>query len=43
VTQVRYDDDDDDDGSAADPLLEGGMPLPIRFRSGKRESYWETT
>ena len=30
-TQVRYDDDDDDDGTAADPLLEGGMPLPIRL------------
>ena len=29
--QVRYDDDDDDDGTAADPLLEGGMPLPIRL------------
>ena len=31
LIQVRYDDDDDDDGSAADPLLEGGMPLPIRL------------
>ena len=29
--QVRYDDDDDDDGPVADPVLEGGMPLPIRL------------
>ena len=29
-TQARYEDDDDDDGPAADPQLEGGMPLPIR-------------
>ena len=28
--QARYEDDDDDDGPAADPQLEGGMPLPIR-------------
>ena len=31
IFKVRYDDDDDDDGTAADPLLEGGMPLPIRL------------
>jgi voltage-gated sodium channel type II alpha len=29
--EVRYDDDDDDDGPVADPVLEGGMPLPIRL------------
>ena len=29
--QARYEDDDDDDGPAADPQLEGGMPLPIRW------------
>ena len=28
---MRYDDDDDDDGPVADPVLEGGMPLPIRL------------
>ena len=29
--QVRYDDDDDDDGPVPDPVLEGGMPVPIRL------------
>ena len=28
--QARYDDDEEEDGPAADPQLEGGMPLPIR-------------
>ena len=31
VVQARYEDDEDDDGPAADPQLEGGMPLPIRM------------
>ena len=29
--QARYDDDEEEDGPAADPQLEGGMPLPIRL------------
>ena len=29
--QARYEDDEDEDGPAADPQLEGGMPLPIRM------------
>ena len=30
--QARYDDDEEDDGPSADPQLEGGMPLPIRWK-----------
>jgi len=29
--EARYEDDEDEDGPAADPQLEGGMPLPIRM------------
>ena len=31
ILKARYEDDEDEDGPAADPQLEGGMPLPIRM------------